>query len=396
MIRKFSKDKISIQNIGRQRFWIGIVLGLFSAVIISLTFNYFRESFRFLTTLSTDLLILGESELQFYNYFFSSLATVLGLSTTVSIWMTNNNHKRKKDRINKQVARTNSLLIFWLILMMITRFGSVLPLVLYRASYDNQLNLFEEYWLLFILIPIVIFAQSWFLVRLIYRSINWILFSFIICIVIAFTLKNTTSVNQEILNKTYHTRFETDYNYIDQQTAKAKIEYGIEFQQSTINTLKKWYTESSINQVNSLKATFSKDHKVSLDTIILQKMVIRNFKEGGGYYRSGGNTIENWRYAYPIDIYRQLEFYDSNSHESKELLEIIKEQIKLVNTPEIDGEEYDQHTDTEIRKSLAVQNNIPAPLIQQLERVRDSIMNNKKYYQISKNLSEVKGGVKKF
>ncbi|TXD82989.1 DNA cytosine methyltransferase [Subsaximicrobium wynnwilliamsii] len=49
--------------------------------MISLTFNYFRELFRFFTALSAALLILEESELKFYNYFFSSLATVLGLST---------------------------------------------------------------------------------------------------------------------------------------------------------------------------------------------------------------------------------------------------------------------------------------------------------------------------
>lgn len=388
MIRKFSKEKISIQNIGRQRFWIGIVSGLFSAIIITLTFNYFRELFRFFTTISADLLILGESELQFYNYFFATLGTVLGLSITVSIWMSNNNHKRKRDRIYKLYAGTNIIFLFWLILMMIARFGSVIPLVLYgMPGYDNQLNLFEEYWFLFVLIPIVVFTQNWFIVRRIYHSGKWILFSLLICLLTAFTLKITTSVNQEILNNTYFKNFETDYNYVDQQLAKAKIKYGIEFQEKTISTLKKWHTESSLDQVMSLKLTFSKDNKVSLDTIILQKIVIRNFKEGGWYYRS--NSIENWRYAYPIDVYRQLEYYDINSNESKELLEIIREQINLVNTPEIDWEEYDKHTNTEIRKSLGVKYNVPKPLIEQLEKVRDSIMKNKKYSQIQTNLPEL-------
>lgn len=395
MTRKFSKEKISIQNIGRQRFWMGIVSGLFSAVVISITLNYFREFYRFFTTLTTDLLILKESELQFFNYFFPSLATVLGLSITVSIWMTNSNHKRKRDRMNKQVARTNNLLIFWLILMMITRFGGVMTLVINGRGYDNQLNLFEEYWLLFILILVVIFIQSWFLVRLIYRSVSWILFSFIICIAIAFTLKTTTSVDQELLNTSYHKGFESDYKYIDQQIAQAKNEYGIVFQQRTINTLKKWYTENSTNQVNSLKLTFSKDHQVSLDSIILQKIVIRNFKEGHGYYRDRANTIENWWYAYPIDIYRQLEFYDINSNESKELLEIIKEQINLVNAPIIDWDEYDKYTSTEIRKSRGVQYDIPEPLIQQLKQIRDSIINKKEFDQLSINLPEIRNRYKK-
>ena len=364
---------------------------MLSAIIITIAFNYFRELFRFFTTLSADLLILRESELQFYNYFFASLGTVLGLSITVSIWMTNNNHKRKKDRIYKQYARTNIFFLFWLILMMIARFGSVIPFILYgMPGYDNQLNLFEDFWLLFVLIPIVVFIQSWFIVRLIYRSGKWILFSFLICLLIAFTIKQTTSINQEILNKTYFKKFETDHNYIDQQIAKAITEYGIEFQEKTINTLKKWHTESSYDQVINLKSVFYKDHKVSLDTIILQKIVIKNFKENGSYYRR--NSIDNWRYAFPKDILRQLKFYDINSNESKELIEILKEQIELINTPEIHWEEYDKHTDTEIRKSFGIKYNVPKQLIKQLDKVRDSLINDNKYYDISKDLPELKQG----
>jgi hypothetical protein len=161
MIGNYRKDKIAIQKIGKQRFWIGIISGLFSAIVISVTFNYFREVFRYITTLSADLFILEKSELLFYNYFFASLATVLGLSVTIAIWMTNNNHKRKKDKIYKQLSRTNILFTFWLILMMIAKFGSIVPFILYgMPGYDNQLNLFEEYWLLFVLIPIVVFTQN--------------------------------------------------------------------------------------------------------------------------------------------------------------------------------------------------------------------------------------------
>jgi hypothetical protein len=389
MIGNYRKDKIAIQKIGKQRFWIGIISGLFSAIVISVTFNYFREVFRYITTLSADLFILEKSELLFYNYFFASLATVLGLSVTIAIWMTNNNHKRKKDKIYKQLSRTNILFTFWLILMMIAKFGSIVPFILYgMPGYDNQLNLFEEYWLLFVLIPIVVFTQNWFIVRLIYRSEKWILFSFIICFVITFALKETTSVNQEILNSVYYKKYESDFKYVDQQINKAKIEYGIEFNENTIKTLKKWHTKSSTEQVIRLKAAFSKDKKVSLDTIILQKIVLKNFKENGKYFNR--NSIDNWRYAFPKDILRQLEFYDVTSNESKELLEIIKEQIALVNTLEIDWKEYDKYTDTEIRKSFAIKYNIPKQLNEQLKKVRERLMNGKKYYEISKNLPELK------
>ena len=177
---RFRKEKISIQNIGRQRFWIGLIAGLISAISISLFFNHSREVLRLYTGISSDLLILEENKLLFFNYFFSFLSTVLGLSITIWIWMQNKKHNRRKDRIYKQLSITYGILIFWVILMIISRFGSILPIVLFgRPGYDNHLNLHDEYWILFVLIPIVVFTQSWFTVRLVYQAGRWIFLSFL-------------------------------------------------------------------------------------------------------------------------------------------------------------------------------------------------------------------------
>jgi hypothetical protein len=73
-----------------------------------------------------------------------------------------------------------------------------------------------------------------------------------------------------------------------------------------------------------------------------------------------------------------------------ELIEILKEQIDLINTPEINWKEYEKHSDTEIRKSFGIKYNVPKQLIEQLEKVRNSLMNDKKYSEISKDLPELK------
>jgi hypothetical protein len=62
----------------------------------------------------------------------------------------------------------------------------------------------------------------------------------------AFTHKTTTTVNQEIINQPYYQRFVSDYNYIDQEIATATKEYGVEFDTKTIEILKKWHTEKSV------------------------------------------------------------------------------------------------------------------------------------------------------
>jgi len=387
---RFSKDKISIQNIGQQRFWIGISAGLISAVSISLFFNYSREVLRFLTYISTDLLILKPNELRFFDYFFTSLASTLGLSVTIWIWMGNNNHNRSKDRLYKQVSRANALLIFWLFIFVISRFGSILPIVLFNTpGYDNYLNLYEDYWIIFVIIPIVVFMQSWLTVRMVYRAEKWIFISLIFCALTTFALKMTTTVDQEKLNWSYHQRFEKDYQFIDQTIKTALAKYGVEFDTETIDVLKKWYTESSQEQVARVKMSFTYDIPVSMDTIILEKIIIRNFKQGGWYLNSIGYW-HNWHYAEPKDILKQIYLSGKDSDQTKELFEILKEQINLVNTPAIDWDDHRNYTETERRKGSWAEYRIPKQILKQLSEVRDSLSVNDKYSDYLKELPVIK------
>jgi hypothetical protein len=389
------KTKISIQNIEKKRFWLGILMGFISAISISLVFNQTREVFRLFTGVSADLLILKNKELTFFNYFFASLSTTLGLAITIWIWMSNRNHARKTDRLYKQLARTNALFIFWLMLMMIARFGSILPVILFGVhGYESQLELYNDYWILFVLIPIVVFAQSWFSVRLVYRSGKWMFFSFLVCLIAAFAISKITNVDQEKLNNSYFKRYEKDYKYIDKEISKSKEKYGIEYDTNTIVILKKWYAKSSVEQVNSIKTAFTKGNKVSIDTIILQKIVIHNFKKGScNCY--GRNSLEKWHYALPKDIFNQIKRFKSNSNETKELFNILKEQIDLVNVPRIEWDEHQNYTETERRKSIGVEYAIPKVLISQLKEVRDSLIINKKYSELSEILPEIKTKNKK-
>lgn len=376
---RFRKEKLSIDLIGRQRFWIGIAAGVISAISLSLFFNYSREILRSLTGISSDLIVLETNELLFFDYFFCLLASVMGHSYTIWIWMSNKNNKRRKGSLYKQLARTNAMVIFWIILMVVARFATLLPMVLItRPGYDNHLNLFEDHWLLFVLIPIVVFMQNWFSVRLVYRARKWIFVSFLLCLLLAFTLKMTTTVNQDLLNQPYHQRFATDYNYIDQEVATATKEYGVEFDTKTIEVLKKWHTNKSVEQIESVKLAFEKDKPVSMDTIILQKIIVRNYKKrrgDGRFYRRG--SIENWHYALPMDILKQLSNYSNSSDEAKELVEVLKEQIVLVNTPEVDRDKYGSYTHTEIRRSFGAKYNIPQELVDQLREVRAKLLEDK-------------------
>jgi len=386
----FGKDYISINIIGKQRFWFGIISGFLSAIIFSLIFNYTREIMRMFSALNTDMLIPTFKEFRFYNYFFSALASTFGLSFTIWIWLTNSRRKRKKDRIYKQLGQVNAFLILWTVLLMITRIGTILIFVLYGSEgYDNHLNFYEDFSILFILLPIVIFGQNWFTVRLIYKSTKWIFYSLLFCILLTITLANTTVINQEKLNDGYYSQFKEDFLYIENELEKAKINHQIVFDTRTIETLRKWKTESSLIQVNKVKNAFNTSAKVSLDTIILQKIIFHNFKIGDWYYSRRG-SIENWQYALPYDIYRQIQNNYPDSPETKELIEIIKEQIELINLSEKDWNTDQIFTPTEWRKKIFINYNLPPLLVSQLKNIRDSIIADNNLFEYKLLLPEIK------
>lgn len=395
---QFRKEKLSLQTIGVQRFWIGLAAGMIVAVSISLLFNYFREILRSWTGISTDLLLLETKEILFYDYFFCILAAVMGLTISMWIWMSSRNSRncaRRNNSVYKHLARTNALIIFWIVLMVILRIGTLLPMVLFtRPGYDKHLNLFEEYWWLLTLIPIVLFLHNWLAVRLAYRARKWMYISFILCILFGVGLKMTTTVDRDILNNAYLDRYKADYGFIDQEIATATKNYGVVFDKNTIEVLKKWRTEKSVAQIASVKRSFASEKPVSMDTIILQKIIVRNYKQGKSEllsYDRGYNrdAIEHWHYALPKDILKQLSYYPVSSDEAKELAEVLKEQIALVNTPIIDLDKYDNYTHTQIRRSFGARYTMPIELVDQLKNVRAKLLENNHYFSFAKQLPEI-------
>ncbi len=387
----FKKDKISIQGIGKKRFWFGIIAGCFSALSISLIFNRTREFIRLLTSLSQDLLLFEKQEFNFFNFFFASLSTVLGLSITIWIWMGNITNKRKKNKLYKQQARTNSLFFFWLIIFLTAQIGFLFLSLRDISIYDFPVNLYKEHALLFILTPIVIFAQTWFSVRLVYRSGNWILISFVVSLTMAFILYKTTSVDQNILNRIYFEKHKEAYEYITSEKIKSEKKYGIKYEDKTIETLKKRYSSNSTEQVWEIKKAFSTEKKVSLDTIILQKIIIHNIKRRNrNRDLSDLPSLQNWQYALPKDILKQISYFESDSNETKELFETLKEEILLVNKSKITLDDYN----TGFRFSKRINNNsqpeVNLMLVEQLMKVRDSLIHINKYSELNKTLPEIK------
>ena len=82
---QLTKEKISIGLLGQKRFYLGLSIGLFLAVLTYLFFGYFREILRG-QTFDSDLLIPTETEFLIYNLFFAAVSVTFGFGVTVWFW----------------------------------------------------------------------------------------------------------------------------------------------------------------------------------------------------------------------------------------------------------------------------------------------------------------------
>jgi len=383
------KAHISVSGIGAGRFWIGISIGLVTAISLGFFFSHSREVLRYITQLGADLLVLSPEDHWFFNYFYSALAVTLGLSVSVWVWLGNRIHKRKKDKRYKLFAMTLILMNFWFVLMVISRMGSVLPIILQSLhGYDNHLDFAVEFRRMFIAIPIVIFLLVWSSTRLIYKSLSWMAFSVPVCLVGIYALAHIVNVDQSVVNDSYFGYYEKQINYLDSEIKHANTVYGVGYDKQTIEVLKKWETESSINQMLAVNRAFKGDRPLSLDTIVLGKVILHNMK-GGIWNGMRRHSIENWHYPQPVHVLKHLNSFEYDSNEAKELVDILNVQIRLWNCEDFDYSDWDNLTNYEHERIFFAEHKIPPPIIEQMRIVRDSLMNNADFVKYQYVLPEV-------
>ncbi|SMP28108.1 hypothetical protein SAMN06265375_1202 [Muriicola jejuensis] len=188
---KIQKPHISIKEIGKSKFWIGVLFGLSSSVLLAICFSHFEELMEYLAGSLGNEIHLQAKERRFYSYFFAAISSVLGLSISITIWLTNLDLSRARSRIYAKLSQTYTLLYFWALIAVISRFVtivSILPLGL--EEYNNELNMLNDYYYLLILMVLVVFLNVWFTVRMIFKSTKWMIYSFALCIALTFILAN--------------------------------------------------------------------------------------------------------------------------------------------------------------------------------------------------------------
>lgn len=382
MITKgYLKPGISIDLIGKKNFWLGVILGIAYSLVLSYFFNYCRESLRFITFFG-DPYILSPKDFKKYDLFFASFSASFGFGIVIVSWFFGYNNRIGK-RYLKRFAITNALFVSIVALSVVSRFGSILPIILYgRNGYDNQFNILEDFRLLLILTPLFVFFSNWNGVRAFLRTRYWILISFVLYCLFSLFIFKTTSLNKDVLNAHYYNQNKERFDFIDQELRKA-IRMGITFPEDIKTTLQKRYALRTQALVLELKVAFNSGRVLPLDTLILEKIIIHNLNRQEHFYTRFDKEINlNWSYALPEKVYAQIQMHEVGSPEMLLLFEILREQINIFNA-EDNWKYFDSFSLYERELALTKFNMVrhTNTIFSRLVQVVDRLKSDKQYQQ---------------
>ena len=391
MLQKgFLKPELSVSNIGKWSFWLGISLGLYVSLVLNLLFGFSRESFRVITFLN-DPLILTPEEFQAYDLFFALFSTSLGFGVTIIYWLIGRKNIIRKKYL-KIFSISNTAFICIAAFAIVARFGSKLAIVPYGLrGYDNELNLLQDHKLLLILIPIYIFLANWMSIRLIFKTQSWIILSFLVCLIISLILFQTTSVDKEILNNAYYRKYAERFDFIDKEFEKA-TKYEVYFPDSIKQILQKMDAARTLDLVLGLKKYFESNAMVPKDILILEKISVHNLNKHMSYWI--GNKKErdkNWPYAMPEDIYRQIIMHHVGEIEMQLLFEILYEQISLLVTEKPDYNKFSSYSRYQKEKWYYKDHliNRTTTILSRLVQVAEKLRTDNKYVKYHSLIPEI-------
>jgi len=315
------KPRLTISKIGKFRFWLGIGLGIVNAIVFYL-FVFFLLDFMMVMNVSIggDLPMIPIEVSFFEKPFLIATSLTVGVTMMIRHWFMQAtfHFQRSRKKITLRLSNYSQFLVYLVFYV---------AAIFIRFSYFDidftKANQFINYKSLLFIIPLYLFFAAWTEVSRYFKTANWIPYTFFISLLIITLLSFLDMKPQGFSEKAFQNIHAEEFTYIDAEVEKATRIYGISFSEETIKTLKELRTDNALNQLEKVRLAFKADKKVSLDTIILEKILIHNFK---GYYK---NRRQSYAYIFPFQAYEQLRKVTPTSQEAKELLNIIKEFHKL-------------------------------------------------------------------
>ncbi|WP_298518079.1 hypothetical protein [uncultured Kordia sp.] len=311
------KPHLTIAKIGQTRFWTGIFLGVCYAFIfyafvfcILEIINLTRVGMFF------DISHQSSSAIAFEHTLLLGISISMGNHMMIRYWFMQPTFHLKKTRKQIALRITNyALFIEYLCWYMLVEF---LLQILSNPILVGS-NTYEQYGYFLYLIPMYLFLGAWIKVSLYFKVWKWKLYAFLISLFCVISLSFINVSNLRYSKITYEKIFEKELSYLKNEISNAKENYGITYKTETIALLKCLDHPDLQQLLLNTKQKFETRKKIALKDIVLQKILIHNFKSA----KFDGYGIQY--YPDPIDVYRQLKQVSPNSKEAKELLDILYE-----------------------------------------------------------------------
>jgi hypothetical protein len=174
------KSVFNIEQIGHFRFYSGVIVGLIFSLILNKFFLNLIQMSDVLAAMTHGYWKTPFSEKPdfYYSIFWSLFSISLGFSFTIYLWTSKPTlNNRRKTRINR-IAQANSLFIFGLIFLSISRI-----LQFYIGFHYVDYEIKEEVGILLYIVPVFIFVYNWIFIVRIYKSTKPFLISLIIFVI---------------------------------------------------------------------------------------------------------------------------------------------------------------------------------------------------------------------
>lgn len=313
----FQKPPLSITFLGKKTFFTGLFIGLGYTITLLLFFAEFREIDRLISSISYDeILIFNQRDETIIRLCYCFTATVLGMSMTIHYWF------RRKRTSYLRFISTQSMFIVWFFLFCIMSFKRQNPEVVAYQYYSEILIVLDDYKILLWLLPLHLFLYNWGNITRKFKARKWVLFSGII--ITTFSLLLYASYNLIVSQKFteyYIAKNQWKLDYITSETQKAKTNYNINFDEATLNTLKKNHIKASNKQIELIRNQFKESTPIDLESILIAKMIVHNNKSISYEWNRSKFIIT---YPHPYTIFKQLQCYSPKSNEYYELVELFK------------------------------------------------------------------------
>lgn len=169
----FLKPIFNTNILSRRRFWSGLAVGLFSAVVFYTFLCVGRELIRFtagkggVMAAINQIVLLTEHERLFFNFFFAFLGLIWGQIVCTAIWLRTFSHQGLA--IGEIIYQSQGIFWGFISLIAVASFSCGLQILPYIYYFEEVIDLYQDFYYPILLALAFLFLYFWQIIRRFFR-----------------------------------------------------------------------------------------------------------------------------------------------------------------------------------------------------------------------------------